>query len=130
MCNPSPLATPEVLNRSWSVDFLHDALACGRRFRTFNVVNDINRETLAIEIKLNLPALQVVRVLDRFSANRGYPVMLRMDNGPKFISPGRGEWAEKLEIIQLGKPTQNAFIERCNRTYHTEMLDFFICSEG
>lgn len=75
--NPSPLVTPEALNQSWSVDFMHDALVCGRRFRTFNVVDDFNREALSIEIDLNLPALRVVRVLDRIAANRGYPVMLR-----------------------------------------------------
>jgi len=84
--NPSPPATPEALNQSWSVDSMHDALVCGHRFRTFNVVDDFNREELSIEIDLNLPALQVVRVLDRISANRGYPVMLRMDNGLPFES--------------------------------------------
>lgn len=108
----------------------HDALACGRRFRTFNVVDDFNREALSIEIDLNLPALQVVRVLDRIAANRGYPVMLRMDNGPEFISLVLAEWAEihavKLEFIQPGKPMQNAFIERFNRTYRTEILDFYL----
>jgi putative transposase len=61
--NPSPLATPEALNQSWSVDFMHDALVCGRRFRTFNVVDDFNREALSIEIDLNLPALRMVRNL-------------------------------------------------------------------
>lgn len=128
--NPSPLATPEALNQSWSVDFMHDALVCGRRFRTFNVVDDFNREALSIEIDLNLPALRVVRVLDRIAANRGYPVMLRMDNGPEFISLALAEWAEqhavKLEFIQPGKPTQNAFIERFNRTYRKEILDFYL----
>lgn len=128
--NPSPLATPEALNQSWSVDFMHDALACGRRFRTFNVVDDFNREALSIEIDLNLPALRVVRVLDRIAANRGYPVMIRMDNGPEFISLALAEWAGihavKLEFIQPGKPTQNAFIERFNRTYRTEILDFYL----
>ncbi len=128
--NPSPLATPEALNQSWSVDFMHDALVCGCRFRTFNVVDGFNREALSIEIDLNLPALRVVRVLDRIAANRGYPVMLRMDNGPEFISLALAEWAEqhavKLEFIQPGKPTQNAFIERFNRTYRTEILDFYL----
>ncbi|ENG8419669.1 IS3 family transposase [Klebsiella pneumoniae] len=128
--NPSPLATPEALNQSWSVDFMHDALVCGRRFRTFNAVDDFNREALSIEIDLNLPALRVVRVLDRIAANRGYPVMLRMDNGPEFISLALAELAEqhavKLEFIQPGKPTQNAFIERFNRTYRTEILDFYL----
>lgn len=97
---------------------MHDALVCGRRFRTFNVVDDFNREALSIEIDLNLPAL------------RGYPVMLRMDNGPEFISLALAEWAEqhavKLEFIQPGKPTQNAFIERFNRTYRTEIFDFYL----
>ncbi|EBV2128475.1 transposase family protein, partial [Salmonella enterica subsp. enterica serovar Tennessee] len=117
-------------NQSWSVDFMHDALVCGRRFRTFNVVDDFNREALSIEIDLNLPALRVVRVLDRSAANRDYPVMLRMDNGPEFISLALAEWAEqhavKLKFIQPGKPTQNAFIERFNRTYRTEILDFYL----
>ncbi|KHT32685.1 transposase [Pectobacterium carotovorum subsp. carotovorum] len=66
---PAPLATPEHLNQSWSVDFMHDALVCGRRFRTFNVVDDFNREVLAIEIDLNIPAQRVVRVLDREESN-------------------------------------------------------------
>lgn len=92
---------------------MHDALACGRRFRTLNVIDDFNREALSIEIDLNLPALQVVRVLDRIAANRGYPVMLRMDNGPESISLALTEWAErhavKLEFIQPGKPT--GFVE-------------------
>ncbi|CAM7515343.1 IS3 family transposase IS1351 [Enterobacter hormaechei] len=93
---------------------MHDALVCGRRFRTFNVLDDFNREALSIEIDLNLPSLRVVRVLDRIAANRGYPVMLRMDNGPEFISLALAEWAErhaeKMEFIQPVKPTQNAFI--------------------
>ncbi len=74
--NPSPLATPEALNQSCSVDFMHVALVCGRRFRTFNVVDDFNREAFSIEIDLNLPAPRVIRVLDRIAANHGYPVML------------------------------------------------------
>lgn len=109
---------------------MHDALVCGRRFRMFNVVDDFNREALSIEIDLNLPAQRVVRVLDRIAANRGYPAMLRLDNGPEFISLALAEWAEKhaikLEFIQPGKPTQNAFIERFNRTYRTEILDFYL----
>ncbi len=71
--NPAPLATPEALNQSWSIDFMHDALTCGRRFRTFNVVDDFNREALAIEIDLNIPAQRVVRALDRIVENPGYP---------------------------------------------------------
>jgi len=79
--NPARLAAPEAINQSWSVDFMHDALASGRRFQTFNVVDDFNREALAIEIDLNIPAQWVIRVLDRIVAHRGYPLKLRMDNG-------------------------------------------------
>ena len=82
----APLATPEAINQSWSVDFMHDALICGRRFRTFNVVDDFNREAIEIEIDLNIPAQRVIRVLDRIVANRGYPLQLRMDNGLPFES--------------------------------------------
>ncbi len=111
---------------------MHDALACGRRFRTFNVDDDFNREALSIEIELNLSALRVVRLLDRIAANRGYPVMLRMDNGPEFISPALAGWAKihavKPEFIQPGKPTQNAFIEHF--TGHTvQKYSIFICSQ-
>ncbi len=67
------MATPEALNPELVCRFMHDALVCGRRFRTFNVVDDFNREALSIEIDLNLPALRVVRGLDRIAANRGYP---------------------------------------------------------
>lgn len=65
---------------------MHDALSCGSKFRTFNVVDDFNREALAIEIDLNLPAQRVIRVLDRIALEQGYPQMLRVDNGPEFIS--------------------------------------------
>ncbi len=95
--------------------------------RTFNVVDDFNREALAIEIDLNIPAQRVVRVLDRIVANRGYPLKMRMDNGPELISLTLAQWAEEhgvmLEFIRPGKPTQNAFIERFNRTcYYRKCL--------
>jgi putative transposase len=80
------LATPEALNQSWSIDFMHDVLTCGRPFRTFNVVADFNREALAIEIDLDIPAQNVVRMLDRIIANRGYPLKIRMNNGPSLHS--------------------------------------------
>lgn len=122
--------TAERLNQSWSVDFMNDALTCGRRFRTFNVADDFNREALTIEVDLNLPAQRVIRVLERISAERGYPIMLRLDNGPELISLALTQWAEehkvRLAFIQPGKPTQNAFIERFNRTYRTEVLDFYL----
>lgn len=126
---PQPLCVPDQLNKSWSVDFMSDSLMCGRRFRTFNVVDDFNREALAIEVDLNLPAQRVIRVLNRIAAWRGYPEKLRLDNGPEFISLALAEWAEEhhvlLDFIKPGKPTQNSFIERFNRTFRTEILDFY-----
>ena len=65
---------------------MHDPLVCGWRFRTFNVVDDFNREALAIAIDLNIQAQHVVRVLNRIAVNRGYPLKMRMDNGPELIS--------------------------------------------
>ena len=69
---PAPLVCPEWINSCWSIDFMSDALVCGRRFRTFNVVDDFNREVLAIEVDLNLPAPRVIRVLERVIAWRGF----------------------------------------------------------
>lgn len=127
---PSPLSVPESMNQCWSIDFMSDSLYSGRRFRTFNVVDDFNREALAIEIDLNLPAERVVRVLDRVASWRGYPLKMRMDNGPEFVSVRLAEWAEEhnveLEFIQPGKPFQNSYIERFNRTYRNEILDFYV----
>lgn len=128
--NPLPLSVPERMNEGWSMDFMSDALWNGRRFRTFNVVDDFNREVLAIEIDLNLPAARVIRVLERISAWRGYPAKIRMDNGPEFIAVALADWAEQhlveLEFIEPGKPMQNGFIERFNRSYREGVLDMYV----
>jgi putative transposase len=127
---PAPLAMPGRMNQSWSMDFMSDALWNGRRFRTFNVVDDFNREALCIEIDLNLPAARVIRTLDRIAAWRGYPARVRMDNGPEFIAVATAEWAEQhevaLEFIEPGKPMQNGFIERFNRSYREGVLDMYV----
>ena len=112
--NPQPLVVPEQLNQSWSMDFMSDTLDNGHRFRTFNVIDDYNREALAIEIDLSLPAPRVIRVLNRLVEQRGYPKQIRSDNGPEFISVQLAEWAEAnrihLEFIKPGKPTQNSYV--------------------
>ncbi len=109
---------------------MSDTLWCGRVFRTFNVIDDYNREALAIEVDLNLPAQRIIRVLERLAAWRGYPAKIRMDNGPELTSALMAEWAEEhgveLEFIQPGKPTQNSFIERFNRTYREAVLSFYV----
>lgn len=128
--NPLPLQVSQQANECWSADFMSDALWQGRRFRTFNVVDDFNREALAIEIDLNLPAARVVRVLERIASERSYPQRLRLDNGPELISLAVAQWAEEngvtLEFIQPGRPMQNGFIERFNRTYREAVLDMYL----
>jgi len=121
------LALPDTINGCWSIDFMCDSLFCGRRFRTFNVVEDFGWEVLAIEIVVGLSAERVTRVLDRVVAWRGYLSKLRMDNGPEFISKTLADWAEEhaidLKFIQPGKPMQNSYVERFNRTYRDEILN-------
>lgn len=120
---------PADINKCWSADFMSDARWRGRKFRTFNLLDDFNREALGIEINLNLPAQRIVRVLDRVAAWRGYPEKLRVDNGLELTSVKLAQWAEEhsvsLEFIQPGKPTQNSFVERFNRTYRNEVLSAY-----
>jgi putative transposase len=125
-----PLAVLPVVNQSWSLDFVHDALVCGKRFRTLNVIDEGVRECLAIEVDTSLPAARVVRVLDRISAWRGTPKQLRMDNGPELISSQLVAWCQRHNVemlhIQPGKPNQNAYIERFNRTFRQEVLNAYL----
>jgi len=128
--NPAPLAVPTEMNRSWSMDFMSDSLWNGRRFRTFNVLDDFNREVLAIEVDLNLPTARVIRVLDRIAAWRGYPAKIRMDNGPEFTAANLSDWAQThgidLEFIKPGKPMQNGYVERFNRSYREGVLNMYV----
>ena len=83
---PLPLAVPTGINRSWSMDFMHDQLADGRRIRLFNVIDDYNGEGLGIEVDFSLPSERVIRSLDRIIEWRGKPDAIRCDNGPEYIS--------------------------------------------
>ena len=125
-----PLSIPERPNQTWSADFMSDALWSGRRFRTFNVIDDFNREALRIEIDSNLPAQRIVRGLDELVQIRGKPQRLRLDNGPELISEALAQWAERhgvqLVFIQPGRPMQNGIVERFNRTYREEVLDCYV----
>ena len=115
-----PLEVPSLPNHTWSADFMSDSLWGGRRFRTLNVLDDYNRQALRIEIDTSLPASRVVRALNELIEIHGKPKRLRVDNGPEFISKLLADWATHhgidLRFIQPGKPTQNAYIERFNRT--------------
>ena len=128
--NPEPLSVPGSINQCWSADFMSDALWCGRRFRTFNLVDDYNREVLTIEVDNSLTAERVVWILDNVATWRGYPQKLRVDNGPELTSVRLAGWADrngvKLEFTQPGRPMQNGFVERFNRTYRTEVLDMYV----
>ncbi len=124
---PVPLLAPPLLNQTWALDFMRDTLYDGRVFRTLNVLDQGNREGLAIEIGFSLPTRRVLALLDDLVALHGAPTAIRMDNGPEFLATAVAVWAEargiRPEYIQPGKPAQNAFIERFNRTYRTEVLD-------
>jgi len=121
------LIQPIYSNKCWSLDFMSDALRCGRKFRTLNVIDDYNREGLCIAVGFALPAIKVTHYLDQIAVVRGYPDMIRVDNGPEFRSIVFKQWAEQHRIlihyIQPGKPAQNGFIERFNRTYREDVLD-------
>lgn len=125
-----PLLVPERANQVWSADFMSDALYQGPRFRTFNIIDDFNREGLAIEVDTSLRAARILRVLDRLKKERGLPDVLRVDNGPEFLSQILVDWAKEngvlIQHIQPGKPNQNAYIERFNRTYRNEVLDLYL----
>jgi len=127
--HPQPLAPPTGANRCWSVDFMSDSLTTGRAFRTFNIIDDFNREALWIEVDTSLPAQRVIRILDQLAAERGYPRAIRSDNGPEFIALALADWARHhrltWDFIEPGKPAQNAYIERFNRTYREDVLDAY-----
>ncbi len=128
--NPLPLCVPDGFNQVWSADFMSDALWDGRRFRTFNVIDDFNREALAVEIDTGIGAQRVVRILEQIAGWRGLPERIRFDNGPELTALAVADWAEEngveLEFIKPGKPMQNGFIERFNRSYREAVLNMYI----
>lgn len=125
-----PLVAPARLNDTWALDFMADALYDGRAFRALTVIDEGNREALAIEIGTSIPSARVIRVLDDLLRLYGRPTRVRVDNGPELIAEAFVEWCAAQRIglgyIQPGKPDQNAFIERFNRTYREEVLDAYL----
>jgi putative transposase len=121
------LEVPNNYNEIWSMDFMSDALFNSRRFRTLNIIDDYNREAIWMEIGLSIGAIHMTDLLEWVIKERGKPKAIRTDNGPEFTSTVFTNWCHKHRIeiryIQPGKPVQNAFIERFNRSYRTEVLD-------
>ena len=124
------LSVPDAPNQMWSLDFMSDSFTDSRKFRLLNVIDDFNRESLAVEVDTSLPSLRVIRVLEALLASKGKPANIRCDNGPEFISHRLQQWCEEKEItlqyIQPGEPTQNAFIERNNGSLRRELLDAYM----
>lgn len=125
-----PLEQANLPNEIWSIDFMQDTLLNGRKFRTFNAIDDFNREVLAIEIDTSLPAARVIRTLTQVVELRGKPNKIRMDNGPEFISSKFELWCKEngieLQYTQPGKPMQNGRVERFNGTYRRDILDAYL----
>ena len=125
-----PLNVPASPNQMWSLDFMCDSFTDNRKFRLLNVIDDFNRESLAIEADTSLPSLRVIRVLETLIERRGKPANIRCDNGPEFVSHKLQQWCEDREItlqyIQPGEPTQNAYIERNNGSLRRELLNAYL----
>ncbi|MBW7934121.1 MAG: IS3 family transposase, partial [Gemmatimonadaceae bacterium] len=121
-----PLPAPSKATERWSMDFVSDALADGRPFRCFTLVDDYTRECPAIEVAHSLPALRVIQVLERLAAQRGLPRSIVCDNGPEFAGQALDRWAYArgvaLQFIRPGKPIENAFIESFNGKFRDECL--------
>ncbi len=118
-----PLAAPTRANQGWSMDFLTDALASGRRFRVLTLVDDYTREALAIEVDTSLPGARVVRVLERLRELGRVPEWIVCDNGPEFSGRALDQWAFahgiRLHFITPGKPVENAYVE----SFHGKLRD-------
>jgi len=120
------LAKPTRPNEVWSMDFLFDELADGRRVKTLTVVDDCSKESVQIAADTSMPAQYVTRILDQVKADRGLPKVIRTDNGPEFSGRVMQTWAAnndvELRFIQPGKPVQNAYIESFNSRLRDECL--------
>jgi putative transposase len=125
-----PLIVEPRMNAVWALDFMRDTLYSGRVFRTLNVIDEANRGALGIDIAVSIPAARVITFLTQMIDLHGRPTAIRCDNGPELTSQSFTDWCKEQDIelrfIQPGKPDQNAYIERFNRTYREEVLSAFL----
>ena len=121
-----PLVRPDRPNEVWSMDFVFDELASGRRVKTLTVVDDCTKESVEIVADTSIPAAYVARTLDRIGAARGLPKAIRVDNGPEFAGRVMQAWSARtgvrIAFIEPGKPMQNAYIESFNGRFRDECL--------
>jgi putative transposase len=121
------LAAPIRPKQTWTMDFLHDALASGRKLRTLSIEDAYTREMLAIEVDTSLPALRVIRVLERLRLEHGLPERIVIDNGTEFTSKALDRWAYEhhvhLHFITPGRPMENGYIESFHGKFRDECLN-------
>jgi putative transposase len=122
-----PLPRPTAGNQSWSMDFIADGLADGRRLRCLVIVDDYNRECLGIEVDTSITGTRVAAVLDRLANYRGLPTSITVDHGPEFASRVLDAWAYlrrvRLAFIHPGKPIENAYGESFNGRFRDACLN-------
>lgn len=122
-----PLTLPVRRNEVWSMDFVMDSLANGRRLKVLTVVDDCTKEAVDLVADFGISGHYVTRILDQVARFRGYPKAVRTDQGPEFTGRALDQWAYQhgvqLKLIQPGKPTQNAFIESFNGKFRDECLN-------
>jgi len=127
-----PLSKASGLNEVWSIDFMTDSLTDGRKFRSLNVIDDYNRECLLAKGSMSYPSRRVIRELEELINWYGKPKAIRSDNGPEFISLEYRNWCDKNGIKKLysspGKPMENGYIERFNRTFREDVMDAYLFS--
>lgn len=125
-----PLYQPKTVNEVWSMDFMSDSLTDSRAFRVLNVIDDHNRECLLSQGSISFPSSQVIRYLEEVIEYYGKPKYIRTDNGPEFISNQYKTWCFEQNITPIysepGKPMQNGYVERFNRTFREDVLDAYL----
>jgi len=119
----TPLRAWTAANQEWALDFVHDAVGCGRAIRVLSVVDAYTRECLALEVDTSFASRRVTRVLEAIVAERGLPEVIRCDNGPELTSRHFLAWCieQKVELvhIQPGRPMQNGRVE----SFHGRLRD-------
>ena len=127
-----PLHQPIRLNETWSMDFMSDSLEGGRKFRVLNVIDDCDRACLVNRGGICFPSQKVTRVLSEIASERGFPKYLRTDNGPEFTAKDYKDWCKANNVVPVysapGRPMENGYVERFNKTFREDILDAYIFS--